>query len=388
MKTTICYLIPVLFTATMPAMALEADYTSFLRQVQLPSGVTTDLPLNTTTAQLAPGTAASGASVSPLALGVGGARYEIYSVLKSAPMTSYKLNTAYVGVTVPQASVVIDTQDPYGKDPASVSYDNPTFATAAVKPLPINSLGAVRRTRVDKPFKVYVKTSGLSSLAASPDSQKKVDLRRQVLSYGTSNTGVGVNRTPAVYAPTSPAQFVSNATQCVPFSLSEIPGSPRTSVRGEEIFSVWTLNDTQIPGQIIPPNMLASQRVQIWPITTATAAGIKNDQVIRFTVPKVTFTYTNTYPLSTTYVQVYKGESRANVQGAIVPGTSKVNTTTHSESYLTETGPEFNGMFTSNGKWTLEILTSTPSFGIERIAGFSCLVDNTIKSNGNFTTIE
>ena len=390
MKTTIYYLIPVLLTASLPAAPLQADYTSFLRQVQLPSGVTTDLPLNTTTAQLAPGTAASGSSISPLALGEGGARYEIYSVLKSAPMTSYKLNTAYVGVTVPQASVVIDTQDPYGKDPASVSYDNPTFATAAIKPLPINSLGAVRRTRVDKPFKVYVTTSGLSGLAASPDSQKKVDLRRQVLSYGTSNTGEGVSRTPAVYAPTLPTQFASNASQCVSFPLSEIPeipGSTRTTVRGEEIFSVWTLNDTQIPGQVIAPNMLASQRVQIWPITTGSLAGIKADEVIRFAVPKVTLTYTNTYPGSTTYAQVYKGESRLNVQGAIVPGSSKVNTTTHSESYLTTTGADFDGLFTSDGRWTLEILTSS-CFGIERVFSIGAIRDCSIKANGTFTTIE
>lgn len=357
MKTTIRYIIPVLFTANSFAAPAQADYTSFLRQVQLPSGVTMDVPLNTTTAQVTPGTAASGTSLSPLALDAGGARFEIYSVLKSAPMTSYKLSTAYVGVAVPQASIVIDTEDPYGKVQPAVSYENPSFATAAVKLLPVNVASTVRRTRIDRPFKVYVATSGLSSVVGAPDSQKKVNFCRQVLSYGTSNTGEGVSRTPETYASATPAQFLSNAVQCTTVLASEIPGSPRTLVRGEEIFTAWTLNDTQIPGQTIPPNMLASQRVQVWPMTTGSISGLTDGQLVRFAVPKVTFQYTDTYPGSTTYAQIYKGEKRLNVQGTIIPGTSRVNTTSHSENYLVTTGSDFDALFTSDGLWTLEMVT-------------------------------
>ena len=415
MKSTICHIIPVLITANSLAAPIPADYTSFFRQVQLPSGLSIDVPLDTTTAQVSPGTAASGPSLSPLALGLGGAKYELYSVLKSAPMTSYKLSTAYVGVTVPQAAVVIDTEDPYGKALPAVSYDNPTFATAAVKILPVDVASTVRRTRIDKPFKVYVTTSGLSGLASAPDSQKRVDFRRQVLSYGSSNTGENIDRSLATYALASPAQFLSNGVQCTTFVASVIPGLPRTSVRGEETFSVWTLRDTQIPNSPIEPNMLASQRVQIWPITTGSVSGITEGQKIRFSVPKVTFQYVDTYPLSTTYAQVYKGEKRLNVQGQVVPGTSKVNTTTHSESYLTTTGVDFDALFTSDGVWTLEILTVS-CFGTERLGSISFgssdtggttggptggttdgttppstvsfPVDREIRVNGNFTTIE
>ncbi len=385
MKTTIYHLIPVLFTANSLAAPIPADYTSFLRQVQLPSGVTMDVSLNTTTAQVSPGTAASGNSLSPLALGIGGARYELYSVLKSAPMTSYKLSTAYVGVTVPQAAVVIDTEDPYGKALPAVSYENPTFATAAVKLLPVDVPSTVRRTRIDRPIKVYVTTSGLSGVASAPDSQKRVDFRRQVLSYGSSNTGEGVDRSTATYAAASPSQFLSNGIQCTTFLASVIPGSPRTSVRGEETFSVWTLNDTQIPLQPIAPNMLTSQRVEIWPITTGGISGISEGQQIRFAVPKVTFQYNDTYPLSTTYAQVYKGEKRANVQGQVIPGTRKVNTTTHSESYLTTTGVDFGALFTSDGIWTVEILTDS-CFGIERLGSLSFGSTGTTPPGGTTTT--
>ena len=386
MKPTIYHLIPVLFTASALADTIPADYTSFFRQM-LPGGGFIQVPLDTTTAQVSPGTAASGASVSPLALGVGGGTYELYSVLKSEPMTSYKLSTAYVGVTVPQAAIVIDTEDPYGKALPAVSYENPTFATAALKLLPVDVASTVRRTRVDRPFKVYVTTSGLSGLASAPDSQKRVDFRRQVLSYGSSNTGENINRSLATYAPASPAQFLSNGVQCTTFLASVIPGSPRTSVRGEETFSVWTLNDTQITGSPIAPNILASQRVQIWPITTGSVSGITEGQKIRFAIPKVTFQYVDTYPLSTTYAQVYKGEKRLNVQGQVVPGSSKVNTTTHSEGYLTTTGVDFDALFSSDGVWTMEILTVS-CFGTERLGAISFPVDREIKVNGNFTTIE
>ena len=387
MKPTIYHLIPVLLTANSLAAPIPADYTSFFRQIPQPNGVAIQVDLDTTTAQVSPGTAASGPALSPLPLGVGGAKYVLFSAGKSAPYITYELSTAYVGVTVPQAAVVIDTEDPYGKVVPAVSYDNPTFATATIKTLPVNVASTVRRTRIDRPFKVYVTTAGLSGLASAPDSQKRVDFRRQVLSYGSSNTGEGVNRSLATYAPASPAQFLSNAVQCTTFSASVIPGSPRTSVRGEETFAVWTLKDTQIPAYQIEPNMLASQRVEIWPITTGSASGITEGQKLRFAVPKVTYQYVDTYPLSNTYAQVYKGDKRLNVQGQIVPGSSKLNTTTHSESYLTTTGVDFDALFTSDGVWTMEILTDS-CFGIERLGAISFTVDREIRVNGNFTTIE
>ena len=78
---------------------------------------------------------------------------------------------------------------------------------------------------------------------------------------------------------------------------------------------------------------------------------------------------------------------RLNVQGQVVPGSSKVNTTTHSEGYLTTTGVDFDALFSSDGVWTMEILTVS-CFGTERLGAISFPVDREIKVNGNFTTIE
>jgi hypothetical protein len=48
---------------------------------------------------------------------------------------------------------------------------------------------------------------------------------------------------------------------------------------------------------------------------------------------------------------------------------------------------DWDGVITSDGRWTLELLTATP-FGIDRLAYISFDVDRTIEMNGSFTTIE
>ena len=188
----------------------------------------------------------------------------------------------------------------------------------------------------------------------------------------------------------SPAlsQFSTNNVPTVTsFPTNQIPGFDRKAIRGEETFSVWTLNDTVIPAQPVAPKMIASQRLQIWPVSSASMSGISMDQKVRFAVPAVTFKYTDTYPLSNTYAQVYQGEKRDGVTGATVPGSGRVNTTTHSESYLQTTGVDFDSLFTSDGRWTLEILTVT-KFDTMRLAYVTFPVDRSIKVNGTFTTIE
>jgi len=47
----------------------------------------------------------------------------------------------------------------------------------------------------------------------------------------------------------------------------------------------------------------------------------------------------------------------------------------------------YDSIFDSDGRWTMELLTSTP-FGIDRLSYVSFDLDRTIEMNGTFTTIE
>ncbi|MEM7014978.1 MAG: hypothetical protein AAF585_26255, partial [Verrucomicrobiota bacterium] len=81
--------------------AIAQDFTNFIRQVQMPTGVEWDATVEN-----------SGERLSLLPINPGGARFELWTV-KSSPLTSYLLDTKYVGAYVPIAQVEIISEDPY-----------------------------------------------------------------------------------------------------------------------------------------------------------------------------------------------------------------------------------------------------------------------------------
>lgn len=355
----------------------DPTYTNFVRQVQL-----TDPVVETYLSNILP----TGVNDSPMAIKPEGARFELWTV-RSTPLNSFLLQSTYVSSFVPVASVVIDTEDPWGKQLGSVSYENPNFATNRV--VPKNTPAMVRRTRADRPFKVYVFTDGLRpSDPTAPEVAKKLDFLRHLQSYGAGGVGNELDRTQAILATPALPQFTSNGAQNpLVITLSTIPGADRTKLRGEETFSVWSLLDNSVPGRSIPPHKLSSDYLQIWPMTDGSLSGISDDQIIRFALPKVTFRYNDTYPGAQTFAQAYKGELRDNVTGTIIPGSHKNNTSQIPENNLETTGSDFDSVFTSDGRWTIEVLTISP-FDTIRLDHVSFTVDRTIEVNSTVTTIE
>lgn len=122
-------------------------------------------------------------------------------------------------------------------------------------------------------------------------------------------------------------------------------------------------------------------------MTDGSLSGISENQIVRFSLPVVTFYYNDTYPGSQTFAQAYEGEMRDNVQGTIIPGSHRNNTSQIPENNVETTGSEFDRVFTSDGRWTIEILTISP-FDTIRLDHVSFTVDRTIEMNGTFTTIE
>ncbi len=322
------------------AQTPAATFTNFIRQVHLLSGVQWDVTVATT-----------GSQNSPFPIIWGGSRFELWTV-KSSPLTSYLLDTKYVSTYAPVASVVIESEDPYTEIP---------------------------RTRADRPFTVKVTTSGLLSDASAPAAAKSVTFLRHVQSYGVGGTGVGIDRAQATLHTQSTIN--TNGTQTLTYALNSVPGADRAKVRGEERFSIFTLPDWQAPA-----SQLASKYIQIWPVADASVAGVTAGQLIEGRMPNLTVTLNDLYPSSRTYAQVYEGNPVLGTFGKIVPGSALVLNETVPQN-RTLTVNNWDQIFNTDGRWTLEVLTWTP-FGIDRLTYLSFDLDRTIKLNGTVTSVD
>ena len=324
------------------AQGTADGYTNFIRQVQLPyepNRISRDVYVP-----------ATGEQLSPLEINPNGARFELHTV-KSQPLVSYILDTKYVGSYVPIGNLSIRSEDPYTQIP---------------------------RTRADRPFYVDVTMSGLRNGPEDPEATKKVKFLRHIQSYGNGD-GTNIDRTQASLA--SQHFLTDNDTNTLTYALTIIPGANRAKVRGEERFSIFSIEDYQAP-----ESQLASQFIQIWPVADGTISGIVNDQIITVSAPDLTLAINDIYPDSQVYAQIYPGTQVLGTTGTILPGSAVIVKETVPQSRLL-TVSDWDYTITNDGIWTIELLTSTP-FGIDRLAWVTFNVDWTIKVNGSVTTME
>jgi hypothetical protein len=335
-------LVVSLLCAASVAGAQEA-YVNFIRQVQVPSGVQWDMSVASASA--------GGGTLAPLPVDTSGSRFELWTV-KSTPLTSYLLGTQFVGAYVPAAEVAIQSEDPYS---------------------------VVPRTRADRPFTVTVKVSNLLNGAGDPAAAKSVNLLRHVQAYGAGGIGTNLDRTQATLL--SQVSLSQNGPRVLSYAVNSVPGADRTKVRGEERFSVFSLEDYQAPAAEI-----ASRTIQIWPVADGSISGITEGQRMRMGTPPITLTINDLYPDSQTYAQVYKGPAQLGQTGKVIPGSSLViNDTVPQNRVLTL--KDYGEIFTEDGTWTIELLTATP-FGIDRLDHVTFDVNLTLRVNGMVTTAE
>lgn len=347
MKTLIFRL---MFTALAASgIASAQTFTNYIRQTQMPSGVTWDA---------SDVVANSGTQLSALAINPGGARFDLWTI-RTLPTTEYLLDTSYVSSYIPVATVNITSEDPYTVIP---------------------------RTRADRPFTVSITTSGLLNGASDPLPSKSVSFLRHVQSYGVGGTGVGIDRSQASLL--SQSSISANGLQTIQITLNQVPGADRAKVRGEERFSVFSLADYQAPA-----SQLASKFIQIWPVATGTISGITPGQTINFECPTLTISLSDLYPKSNTSIQCYEGpllsvtDSKRNIPGFMVYLPWSVNQDGSLPINKLETLSNYDMSFDSDGLWTMELVTSTP-FGLDRLASVTFTIDRTITVNGSVTTID
>lgn len=329
-----------IFTLGFPITTTAQSYTFFVRQVQMPGSVEWDVNVPK-----------SGSQLSPLAINPNGARFELWTV-KSSPLTSTLVDSTYVQSYVPVASVEINSEDAYG-------------------PIP--------RTRIDRPFTVKINVTGLSNDPAAPSAAKSVKLTRHVQGYAGSETGTTINRNNATLL--SQSSLSNNGSYTLSYNLSSIPGGDRTVAKGEERFSVFSLEDYQAP-----ESQLSSKFIQIWPMTSIAISGMTNGHVIKGDAPEVNVTLTNLYPDSYTYTQVYEGSPVLGTLGDNVPGAAIV---VKDSAPRTDTIrlKNWDASIANDGLWTLEVITETP-FGTERLGYMTFKVDRAIKVNGAVTSAD
>ncbi len=358
MKTLIPYVIAASLSCGSSLAVETVSYVNYIRQWQMPSGVSRDAESKVE---------ANGTRFSELAINPGGARFDLWTMKSSSltGLTEYLLDSSYVGTYVPIATISIRSED---------------------------GSAAIPRTRVDRPYYVDVTVSGLRLGASDPEASKSVKFLKHVQSYGLNGTGIGINRTQATLI--SQSAISANGSQTFTYLQTMIAGGDRLKIRGEERYSVFSLEDYQAP-----PSQLASKYIQVWPVAEANISGITSNQLIRYSLPTVTLTLTDLYPNSTTYAQVYKGDPQLGMTGTIVPGSALVTKDSDpKDQVLTVFGSagssDNSALFPTDGRWTMEIVTATP-FGIERVrtssgqlAVVSFDLDRTIETNGSVTTIE
>ncbi|MFT3992587.1 MAG: hypothetical protein QM680_14420 [Luteolibacter sp.] len=323
------------------AGVLADTYANFIRQTQYPSNVTLDVSV-----------ASSGEQLSGLPLEDGGALFDLYAV-NSDTLVSYLLDSKYVGAYVPKAEIVITSEDPYTTVP---------------------------RTRADRPFYVKITVSNLLSGDDIPAAAKQVTFLHHVQSYGDGGTGANLDRTQATLI--SQETITTELAETRTYAYSVVPATNVAKIRGEERFSVYTIQDT---GETysIAPSQLASQYIQIWPVPDGTITGLTNGATYKDLIPAMTFRVNDVYPGSQIYAQAYKGEVSGSPAETIRVGAASAAV------YEVPTDAEFSNenlssLLPTDGRWTVELISSSV-FGLERLAYVTFDVDRTISVRGMVT---
>ncbi|MCB1077958.1 MAG: hypothetical protein KDM64_09045, partial [Verrucomicrobiae bacterium] len=192
--------------------------------------------------------------------------------------------------------------------------------------------------------------------------------------------GIGIDRSLATLL--SQANLTNSDTwQVLYFPINSVPGADRSKVRGEERFSIYSLEDYQAPA-----SQLASQFIQIWPVADGSISGITSGETIRSAMPNVTLTMHDLYPDSQVFAKIYKGASNLSATGQIVPGSAQIiYEAVPQDRTLTLT--DWDTVLDDDGQWTIDLMTTTP-FGTDRLASVTFNLDRIIKVNGSVTTAE
>lgn len=322
--------------------AQNTSWTNYLRQTQMGTGV-----------ELQTEVANHGMRAALLPLEMQGARFQIWTqknVPGAAPTAPQLLDTKFVDAYQISASIQITTGDPYTVIP---------------------------RTRVDQPFTVRVQLSGLQNLPGAEEAARKV-----LFQHGTA-TYPGESHVPPPVLVNSPVYnglLEQNGIHTFGFASPNLVTSTPATSSGEENFTVSSL-----AGFGSGATTLAAARLQVWPLARVQVSGIQSGATYA-SPPEVTFSYSDLYPSSTTWVQLYQGQPALGHQGQSVSGSiiPLDDVTPQDRTFVLR---NWSDQLQGDGPWTLEVLHTTP-FGTERLHYVSFNMDSTIEVRGQLFSSE
>ena len=303
--------LPLMLAGAMHASGQTTGYVNLLRQQQQGTGVVWDMPV-----------AATGSSLSALALENGGSLFQLWTI-KSGTATDYLLDQKLVGAYLPTADIVVTTLDPNGKVP---------------------------RTRVDQPFSVDININGLLTGSDFPLASANVLLERHLANYPTDGFVLDPSKVISG-TPASSAYLSQNGKNPLRFAASSLTAADPTKATGEEHFVVHALADgTSTQTQI------ASAMVQVWPVASGEIKGIANGDRLRFQSPKIELIINDLYPRSDTYLMLYEGTQYTGTTGQIVMAYPMDRDTSESTVIAVD---DLDAKVTKDGTYTLALFSDT-----------------------------
>lgn len=291
----------------------QVGYVNFVRQSQQSTSVVWDMPV-----------APKGAAPSALLIEENGALFQLWTIEQNGGR-DFLLDQKLVGAYLPAAAITITTLDPNG---------------------------AVRRTRIDKPFTVNVNISRLLSGTGLPLAATQVLLQQYVAPYPagsfTLNPTTVISGTPA-----SARSITSNGIDSRAYAPAVRPLAPTTDITkglGEEHFVVHALSDGTFS-----QTQLASASVQVWPVASGEIQGIIPNKTYGMDLPIPTIVLKDLYPRSDTYLLLFEGTGTSG-PSVIVKPYPVDRAETDSTTIVV---PELLSKATKEGSYTLALVSDT-----------------------------
>jgi len=239
------------------------------------------------------------------------------------------------------------------------------------------------RTRADKPFSVTFSVEHLLNTPEAPLYARTIELQRQYQLYDAITRAV----------PTDPKaagsykeyiEFYGNGTYYEPAAYHQLPGTSSTSAQGKETYIAYTHPDAS--GR---QYQLGAAALEIWPVARGVIKNITEGAKYTFLPATAYVEMKDLYPLSSTYVQVYKGKPVLGTEGTILKSTVRTYDTPVPQDSVARLD-EMDAAITEDGFYTIEVLTVTPfnNQAPERIGYTYIEVDRTIEVRASTTTSE
>lgn len=301
----------------------------------------------------------SGSSMSQLPVVPGGVSYELFSRGSAWDNNLYFLDRKVVGFYLPRAEIRL------------FSEDTTNWWLGG---------SGIQSTRADRPFSLAIRVWGLT-----PDDPEAPAAAKQVL---YTHTGKNYDQT---YTPNGNTDYtiasflMGNANPMLTPVYTQLTPMAPTKSMGLERFTVSTLVDETVKESSI----IADKMLIVWPVSEASIEGVTPGMQIRDSLPKILTSYRDLYPISLTYMQIYKGAESLGTVGTLIPTSLRWHNTIVPQNEIISL-ENWEELIPDDGTYTIEVLSITPfdSWRPERLAKVSFSVNRKLNLNGQVITSE